>query len=85
MSRPWEKYYPQEAKDFDVGTMPYGTIPEMISVAGAKFANRSAAITILPNGAMATITYQELLSYANDFAAYLRETAGLQRVRRWRS
>lgn len=79
MSRPWEKYYPQEAKDFDVGTMPYGTIPEMISVAGAKFANRSAATTILPNGAMATITYQELLSYANDFAAYLRETAGLQR------
>ncbi|MBT4689134.1 MAG: AMP-binding protein [Rhodospirillaceae bacterium] len=79
MSRPWEKYYTDEAKAFDVATMPYATIPAMINSAGAEFANRSAATTILPNGATATITYAELLSYANDFAAYLRETAGLQR------
>ena len=79
MSRPWEKYYTEDAKNFDADNMPHGTLVELINDAGEKFAARSAATTILPNGATATITYGEFLEHAKNFAAYLRETAGLQR------
>ncbi len=79
MSRPWEKYYTDEAKNFDVETMPHGTLVDLINDAGKKYASRPAATTVLPNGATATITYSELLEHAKDFAAYLRESAGLQR------
>ncbi|MFP6747233.1 MAG: AMP-binding protein [Alphaproteobacteria bacterium] len=79
MSEPWRKYYTEDAKNFDVAKMPYATLVEMINDAGTKYASRRAATTILPNGASATISYGEYLEHAKDFAAYLRETAGLQR------
>ena len=79
MSRPWEKYYTEAAKNFDVEKMPHSTIVGLINDAGAKYATRSAATTILPNGATATINYGDFLEHAKDFAVYLRESAGLQR------
>ncbi|MBL6951317.1 MAG: AMP-binding protein [Alphaproteobacteria bacterium] len=79
MSRPWEKYYTEAAKTFDADNMPHSTIVELINDAGAKYATRSAATTILPNGATATINYGDLLEHAKNFAVYLRESAGLQR------
>ena len=79
MSQPWKKYYTEAARNFDVATMPYGTLVELINGAGEKYADRPAATTILPNGASATITYADFLNHAKNFAAYLREIAGLQR------
>ena len=79
MSQPWEKYYTESAKNFDVTTMPYATLVDMINGAGATYADRIAATTILPNGAEASVTYQEYLDNAKDIAAYLREIAGLER------
>ena len=55
MSQPWEKYYTESAKTFDVTTMPYATLVDMINGAGATYADRVAATTILPNGAEASI------------------------------
>ncbi len=79
MAQPWEKYYTEEAKNFDVATMPYPTLVDMIIGSGTEYSSRPAATTVLPNGAAATISYAEYLESAKDFAAYLRETAGLQR------
>ncbi len=79
MSEPWEKYYTEAAKNFDVATMPYATLVDMINGAGKTYASRTAATTILPTGASASITYEEYLEYAKDFAAYLREIVGLKR------
>ena len=61
MSQPWEKYYTESAKNFDVTSMPYATLVDMINGAGATYADRVAATTILPNGAETSITYQEYL------------------------
>ncbi len=79
MSQPWHKYYTEAAKNFDVANMEHATLVDLINASGAKYAARPGATTILPNGAAATITYGEYLEHAKDFAAYLRETAGLQR------
>ena len=79
MSRPWEKYYGETAKNFDADAMEHGTLVELINHAGAEFANRPAMTTVLPNGAATTLNYAEWLEHSKDFAAYLRETAGLQR------
>ncbi|MBT6609692.1 MAG: AMP-binding protein [Rhodospirillaceae bacterium] len=79
MSEPWHKYYTDAAKNFDVAEMEHATLVDLINDCGTKYAARPAATTILPNGAAATITYAEYLEHAKDFAAYLRETAGLQR------
>jgi len=79
MSELWGKYYTEAAKNFDVATMPYATLVDMINGAGKTYASRTAATTILPTGASASITYEEYLECAKDFAAYLREIVGLKR------
>ena len=79
MSRPWEKYYSETARNFDADAMAHGTLVELINHAGTEFANRPAMTTVLPNGAATTLNYAEWLEHSRDFAAYLRETAGLQR------
>jgi long-chain acyl-CoA synthetase len=79
MSRPWEKYYSETARNFDADAMAHGTLVELINHAGTEFANRPAMTTVLPNGAATTLHYAEWLEHSRDFATYLRETAGLQR------
>ncbi|HBN29823.1 MAG TPA: long-chain-fatty-acid--CoA ligase, partial [Rhodobacteraceae bacterium] len=77
MTRPWEKFYSEAAKDFDLADMPSHTLVDLINKAGAKFTNRPALTTILPNGATGTVSYSELLQHANHFAAYLRDVVKL--------
>jgi long-chain acyl-CoA synthetase len=79
MSRPWEKYYTEAAKDFDAASLKQQTLVELINHSGNEFASRPAMTTVLPNGAATTLNYGEWLQHSKDFAAYLRETAGLQR------
>ncbi len=79
MTQPWHKYYPEAAKKFDVSKMEHATLVDLINAAGSKFPDRPAVTTILPTGADTTINYGEYLEHAKDFAAYLRETAGLKR------
>lgn len=77
MTRPWEKYYSEAGKSFDLADMPSHTLGDLIDKAGANFAQRPALTTILPNGATGTVSYAELLENANHFAAYLREVVKL--------
>ncbi len=79
MAEPWEKFYTDEAKAFDADALAHKTLVERINEAGRQYATRPAATTILPNGASATLTYEAYLERSRDFAAYLRERAGLKR------
>jgi len=78
MTKPWEQYYTADAKNFDLADMPYRNLVDLINKSGVEYASRPAATTILPTGAHATITYGELLGYADDFAVYLREVVKVQ-------
>jgi long-chain acyl-CoA synthetase len=78
MTKPWEQYYTADAKNFNLADMPYRNLVDLINKSGVEYASRPAATTILPTGAHATITYGELLGYADDFAVYLREVVKVQ-------
>jgi len=73
MSKPWEKFYSEAAKNFDLADMPSHRLADLIDRAAAQFGDRPAFTTILPTGAMGTITYSQLLTHAEEFAVYLRE------------
>jgi len=77
-ARPWEKYYSDDAKSFDPGNLPLTLLSEFPVVAARDFGSRPALTTLLPNGATAMLTYDELNEYSDAFAAYLREVCGLK-------
>ncbi|WP_223421342.1 AMP-binding protein [Tateyamaria pelophila] len=77
-TRPWEKYYSDEAKAFDPDKMQSKTLHALAAQVVSQFGDRPAVTTILPNGAEATLTYTELKAHADAFAAYLREELKLQ-------
>ena len=76
-AKPWDKYFSDEARQFDVGALSAQTIPQMLDQAVARYANKPVLTTILPTGADTTITYSELKDLATDFAIYLREDCKL--------
>lgn len=78
MTRSWEKYYSQEAINFDLANLEAQTLVELINRAAEKYSDRPALTTVLPNGAEGTITYSRLLEHANCFASYLRQVVKLQ-------
>lgn len=71
--KPWDKYFSQEARQFDANQMSEKTLPDMFERAVAAYGDKPALTTILPTGAETTVTYNELKSHAEDFATYLRE------------
>ena len=79
MAKPWEVHYSAEAKRFDPALLTAKTIPELARESVEKFGDRPALTTFLPTGAQITVTYRQLGEYSDHFAAYLRETLGLQR------
>ena len=78
VTKPWEKYYSDEAKAFDPGQIEHKTLAAFIAHNTGRFADRKAVTTILPTGAEASLTYAELDAQTDAFAAYLREELGLQ-------
>ncbi|MEP2891871.1 AMP-binding protein [Tateyamaria sp.] len=75
--QPWNKYFSEEAKQFDAHKMPAQTLPQMLEQAVGRFGDKPALTTILPTGAETTISYNQLNTHAADFATYLREELGL--------
>ncbi|MEP4248439.1 AMP-binding protein [Tateyamaria sp.] len=73
----WNKYFSEEAKQFDAHKMPAQTLPQMLEQAVGRFGDKPALTTILPTGAETTISYNQLNAHAADFATYLREELGL--------
>lgn len=78
MSKPWEQFYSEDAKNFDQANVPSGMLHKLVDDAAASFGTKPALTTILPTGADTTINYAQYRQYVRDFASYLREVAGLQ-------
>lgn len=78
LDQPWNKYYSEEAQNFDLANMGGQTLHDTLDIAAATYGSKPALTTILPTGAEASISYNELKTHAEHFAAYLREVAGLK-------
>jgi long-chain acyl-CoA synthetase len=72
----WTDFYPDEGKGFDAGKGP-AHLADVASDAARRYGDRPAFSTQLPNGDCATLNFREMDEYSGNFAAYLREGAGL--------
>lgn len=77
-SKPWWQAYPDAARPFDLADMGPRTIPGLLDDAAANHGGRNVLTTMLPNGLSASITYEDLQRYSDQFAAYLRAELGLE-------
>lgn len=77
MSKPWTKYFSEDAKNFDLAKMGAQTFSALLDNAAKNFGDRPALTTILPTGAETTISFNELKTEAEAFAVYLREVLKL--------
>ncbi|NRB36615.1 MAG: AMP-binding protein [Rhodobacteraceae bacterium] len=78
MTHPWEKYYSEAAKKFDLADMGPQTLGELVDYAADTYGDSAKFTTILPTGAEGSITFREFRSHVESFAAYLREVVGLK-------
>ena len=74
----WAAFYPEAARNFDGSSIGVSHMAEVIRVAARAYGSRPAVSTQLPNGACTTLSFAEIDRLTDDFAAYLRETAGVQ-------
>lgn len=70
--KPWEKFYSDDARRFDLANMGPTTIPALLDAVAEAHGSQKALSTALPNGSVASITYLELREAVGHFAAYLR-------------
>ncbi|HEY4847746.1 MAG TPA: AMP-binding protein [Methylocella sp.] len=74
---PWLAAYPAGVPA-RIETPPYGLLGEIAPDLAARRSAARAFTTIMPNGMAARLTFAETDRYSDAFAAYLRETLGLE-------
>ena len=76
VARPWTRHYhPLTAQD--LGPLKWAHMPAAIREASATYAAQTAFTLALPNGSQGGLTFAEVDRLSDEFAAYLREVAGL--------
>jgi len=75
--RPWLDHYPSDVDPVlqDV-TLPH--VPALARQAASTYANTIAFTQVMANGMNGSLKYREVDVHSDNFAAYLRETLGLQ-------
>ncbi|HEX6747671.1 MAG TPA: AMP-binding protein [Longimicrobium sp.] len=76
-ARPWTDHYVQGTKT-DIAPIQYKHLPDMFRYVASQFGHRTAFTQCMPNGMDASLTYAETDRLSDAFAAYLRETVGLE-------
>ena len=74
--RPWLAHYPSDVAH-EVGDIPFPHLPALIANAASTYADTIAFTQCMPNGMNGSLTYKQVDSLSDDFAAYLREVVGL--------
>lgn len=74
--RPWLAHYPSDV-EHELQKPSVSHLPGLISAASAEWGKKTAFTQVMPNGMNASLTYQQVESLSDDFAAYLREELGL--------
>ena len=77
MTRPWTQHYAPGCPT-DMPALPYATLPELFRSITAEQGDKPAFSICLPNGAGATLSYNELDRHSDALAAYLREILKLE-------
>lgn len=76
-SSPWLDFYPDSAPT-QIVEPPYRLLGDIAGDLAARRPDKKAFTTILPNGMAASLTFAEIDRHSDAFAAYLRETLGLE-------
>ncbi len=74
--RPWLAHYPSGVAH-ELAKPPYNSLPEMVTAASAEWGKKTAFTQVMANGMNASLSYQQIDSLSDHFAAYLREELGL--------
>ncbi|MDA8579504.1 AMP-binding protein [Pontimonas sp.] len=76
-SRPWLAHYPTDVAP-ELAPTSLAHIPDLVRSASATYSGTIAFTQCMPNGMNGSLTYDRVDSLSDNFAAYLRETLGLQ-------
>jgi long-chain acyl-CoA synthetase len=74
--RPWLAHYPNDVAH-ELEKPPFENLPALVTAASAQWGKKTAFTQVMPNGMNASLSYQQINSLSDDFAAYLREELGL--------
>jgi len=74
----WTAFYPQAARNYDESSIEVSHMAEVVGAAAQEYGTRPAVSTQLPTGACTTLNFNDIDRLTSDFAAYLRELAGVQ-------
>lgn len=74
--RPWLAHYPSGVAH-ELAELPYAHLPAMVSSASAEWGKKKAFTQVMANGMNGSLSYAQIDSLSDDFAAYLREELGL--------
>ena len=78
LSKPWIPAYAKGVRS-EIPAIPYENIGALISSSAQRFAARTAFVTCLPNGMQGQVTFSEIETYSNQFAAFLLKELQLQK------
>jgi long-chain acyl-CoA synthetase len=75
--RPWIAHYVKGTRP-EIDTLPYKHLADFARQGARKWADKDAFAQCMPTGMTASLTYAQVDRHSDEFAAYLREVAGLQ-------
>ncbi len=77
MTQPaWLAHYPSEVPH-QLEANSFQHLPDLIRAAAASYGKKTAFTQVMPNGMNGSLSFAEVDSYSDQFAAYLREGLGL--------
>ena len=77
MTQPaWLAHYPSEVPH-QLEANSFQHLPDLIRAAAATYGKKTAFTQVMPNGMNGSLSFAEVDSYSDQFAAYLREGLGL--------
>jgi long-chain acyl-CoA synthetase len=77
MNRPWTAFYDVGARK-EIVDPPFRSLADLCTATARVFSDQIAFTTVMPNGMFGNLTYAEVNRLSDDFAVYLRESAGCQ-------
>ncbi len=72
---PWLAHYPTDVAK-ELPKISFKHLPDLISTAAATYSKRKAFIQVMPNGMNGALTFDQIDTLSDAFAAYLREELG---------
>jgi long-chain acyl-CoA synthetase len=74
--RPWLAHYPSDVAH-ELVPPPFDHLPALVSAASEKWGKKTAFTQVMPNGMNSSLSYSQIDTLSDHFAAYLREELGL--------